>query len=174
MQLNQTLIKFHYTLASTLVLEKFTADNDYSKTEKVADVEYKLDGKYLTVKIPKSALGLTGNDYTINFAWTDNVHDEGDYSQFSGDILDFYTAGDVAPGGRFKYSFISTAENSGEPVETETITHPETAPAETQPTETPAAPAESEPSGGGCQSVVMSLAALLAAAAATVALKKKD
>ena len=158
----------------TLVLERFTAENDYSKTEKVADVEYKLDGKYLTVKIPKSALGLTGNDYTINFAWTDNVHDEGDYSQFSGDILDFYTAGDVAPGGRFKYSFISTAENSGEPVETEPVTHPETAPAETQPAETPAAPAESEPSGGGCQSVVMSLAALLAAAAATVALKKKD
>ena len=51
---------------------------------------------------------------TINFAWTDNVHDEGDYSKFSGDILDFYTSGDVAPGGRFKYSFISTAENSGE------------------------------------------------------------
>ncbi len=98
----------------TLVLEKFTADNDYSKTEKVADVEYKADGRFMTVKIAKSALGLSGNDYTINFAWTDNVHDEGNYDVYSGDIMDFYISGDVAPGGRFKYSFISTEENTGE------------------------------------------------------------
>ncbi len=99
--------------AETLVLEKFTEDNDYSKTEKVADVEYKVDGKTMTVKIAKSALGLSGNDYTINFSWTDNVHDEGNYDAYSGDIMDFYISGDVAPGGRFKYSYISTTENSG-------------------------------------------------------------
>ena len=117
-QNNQGWNTFEYvvnkTAASekTLVLEKFTADNDYSKTEKVADVEYKVDGKYMTVKIPKTALGLSGNDYTVNFAWTDNVHDEGDYDKFSGDILDFYISGDVAPGGRFKFSYVSTNENA--------------------------------------------------------------
>ena len=72
-----------------------------------------MDGRYMTVKIPKSALGLSDNDYTINFTWTDNVHDEGDYSKFSGDIMDFYISGDVAPGGRFKYSYISTTANTG-------------------------------------------------------------
>lgn len=97
----------------TLVLEKFVADNSYD-SEKIADVEYKIDGRYMTVKINKSDLGLSGDDYTINFSWTDNVHDEGDYSKFSGDIMDFYISGDVAPGGRFKYSYISTAENTGE------------------------------------------------------------
>ena len=91
--------------ADTLVLERFTG-NGYN-SERIADVEYNVDGRYMMVKIPKSAFGLEGNDFTINFSWTDNVHDEGDYENYSGDILDFYISGDVAPGGRFKYSYIS-------------------------------------------------------------------
>jgi hypothetical protein len=137
----------------------------------------------MTVKIAKADLGLSGSDYTINFAWTDNVHDEGDYTKFSGDILDFYLSGDVAPGGRFKYSFISTAANSGEP-ETEPVTEPTeepTDPVETpteQPTEAPTeapateAPAETEAPKGGCKSSVMAAAALMTAMAAAVALRK--
>ena len=188
--------------ATTLVLEKFTAENDYAKTEKVADVEYKVDGKYMTVKIAKSDLGLDGYDYTINFAWTDNVHDEGDYSKFSGDIMDFYISGDVAPGGRFKFSYISTSENAGvpvetEPVESETIEEPDTdepvdettdavteAPATTEaPTAevtdaataevTTDAPAtETDAPADGCSSV-MGVASLLVAMAAAVALAKR-
>ncbi len=95
--------------ADTLVLEKFTGDG--YNTEKVADVKYVVDGRYMVVEVPKSVLGLSGNDYTINFAWTDNVHDEGNYDTFSGDIMDFYISGDVAPGARFKYSYISTEDN---------------------------------------------------------------
>ncbi len=91
--------------ANTLVLERFTGNGYDSK--KVADVEYNVDGRYMMVKIPKSAFGLEGDDFTINFSWTDNVHDEGNYDAFSGDIMDFYISGDVAPGGRFKYSYIS-------------------------------------------------------------------
>ena len=87
----------------TLVLERFTG-RGYG-TEKIADVEYCLDGKYLTVKIPKAALGL-GDKFTVNFAWTDNVHDLGDTERFTGEILEFYTSGCVAPCGRFKYSYI--------------------------------------------------------------------
>ena len=118
-QNNQGWNTFEYVLnksaatKDTLVLERFIADNSYD-SEKVADVEYNVDGRYMTVKIKKSDLGLDGDDYTINFSWTDNVHDEGDYTKFSGDIMDFYISGDVAPGGRFKYSYISTSENTGE------------------------------------------------------------
>ena len=122
---------------STSVLERFTGEGYAS--EKVADVEYKVDGRYMTVKIARSDLGLNSDDFTVNFSWTDNVHDaddkgaesEGDtvYSEFSGDILDFYVSGDVAPGGRFKYSFISTVENAGEsvipPVQSGDTTAPE-------------------------------------------------
>jgi hypothetical protein len=165
----------------TLVLEKFSTDGSYD-TVKVADVEYKVDGRYMTVKIAKSDLGLSGNDYTINFAWTDNVHDEGDYQKFSGDIMDFYISGDVAPGGRFKYSYVSTnANTTGEEENTAAV---ETQPAE--PTTTPetkpeaadtAAPdsTPAEPAKSGCKSSVAACAAILAAAAAAVALgKKKD
>ena len=157
---------------NTLVLERFTADNDYSKTEKVADVAYKVDGKYMTVKIPKSDLGLSGDDYTINFAWTDNVHDEGDYDKFSGDILDFYISGDVAPGGRFKYSYISTAANSAAG-ETDESTPAESTPAESTPSETPTEDVTDPPAKKGCKSALgMGTAFTLAAMAAAVALKK--
>ncbi len=157
----------------TLVLEKFTADNDYTKTEKVADVEYKVDGKFMTVKIAKSDLGLSGDDYTINFAWTDNVHDEGDYTKFSGDILDFYISGDVAPGGRFKYSYISTAANSAAG-ETDGTTPSESTPTESTPVETPAeTEPDTQPGKKGCKSTLgMGAACTLTAMAAAVALKK--
>ncbi len=165
--------------ATTAVLEKFTGDG-YA-TEKVADVEYKVDGRTMTVKIAKSDLGLSGDDYTVNFAWTDNVHDEGNYDAYSGDIMDFYISGDVAPGGRFKYSFISTAENSGEAVETETETEapetvPETAPTTAVPVDTtPETPAETDASDdSGCASTVgMSAALLLTLCGAAVALRRK-
>ena len=115
-QNNQGWETFEYVInksaasADTVVLEKFTG-NGYEST-KVADCAYVVDGRYMTVKIAKSDLGLSGNDYTINFSWTDNVHDEGDYEKFSGDIMDFYISGDVAPGARFKYSFVSTQLNA--------------------------------------------------------------
>ena len=108
--------------ATEAVLERFTG-NGY-ETEVVGKVSYTVDGKYMQVAVPKSMLGLSGYDFTINFSGTDNVHDASDkgtqtsdgawvYSTFSGDILDFYTSGDVAPGMRFKYSYQSTAANAG-------------------------------------------------------------
>ena len=151
--------------ADTLVLEKFTATDDYSSTVKIADVEYTLDGRYLTVKIPKSALELddNGNDYTINFAWTDNVHDEGDYENFSGDIMDFYISGDVAPGGRFKYSYISSDENTGElPVINTPVDNGE----DTEPTQSQ--------TKGGCASYVDISVAVAAMVAIVFVFKKKE
>ncbi|MCQ2429511.1 MAG: hypothetical protein MJ192_04170 [Clostridia bacterium] len=123
--------------ATTAVLERFTGTGYAS--EKVADVTYTVNGKYLQIAVPKSALGLSGFDFTINFSWTDNVHDVSDtgdkadgktvYHTFSGDIMDFYTSGDVAPAGRFKFSYISTLENAlGAQAATDTVvTDPETA-----------------------------------------------
>ena len=167
--------------ADTLVLERFTAENDYSKTEKIADVEYKVEGKYMTVKIAKADLGILGDDYTVNFSWTDNVHDEGDYTKFSGDILEFYVSGDVAPGGRFKYSYVSTAENAGKaPQETETAedqTQDTTSEADTTSVTTPDATAGGENTAdsgasSGCGSVLLP-AVVIAMAAALPALCKR-
>lgn len=141
-QSNQGWESFDYVInkspasADTAVLEKFTG-NGYA-SEKVADVKYSVNGKTIQIAVPKSALGLSGYDFTINFSWTDNVHDADDaapngqseyvYSRFSGDIMEFYVSGDVAPGGRFKYSYISTAANAGAEsatgTDTETVTEP--------------------------------------------------
>ena len=150
-------------------------------------------------------LSIEGYDFTINFAWTDNVHDEADagergdtdykYTKFSGDIMDFYISGDVAPAGRFKFSYISTAENAtGETTDTEQPTEQPTEPVETPteapdettteaPDETPTAPSateaptegETEPSKKGCgSSLALGSTVILMAMAAAVALKKKD
>ncbi len=154
----------------TLVLEKFTG-NGYA-SERVADVEYTVDGRYMTVKIAKADLGLSGDDYTINFSWTDNVHDEGDYETYSGDILDFYISGDVAPGGRFKYSYISTRENSGKaPLETEAEAEPVTETDTVADTTAEDTAATTE----GCQSVVaLNTASVLALLGTAILLRKRE
>ena len=185
-QQNQGWETFEYVInksaasKDTVVLEKFSG-NGY-ESSKVADCAYVVDGRYMTVKIAKSDLGLSGNDFTINFSWTDNVHDEGDYEKFSGDILDFYISGDVAPGARFKYSFVSTQLNATgeqptteeittEPVvETETDAATTDAPATEQETEQ-----ETEPEAkGGCKSVAIGTAvfAIVALGALVIAKKK--
>ena len=136
-QANQGWETFDYVINKTspsathAALERFV---DGYESELVGTVEYTVDGRYMQVAVPKSMLGLEGNDFTINFSWTDNVHDWEDqgvtdptdgsviYSEFNGDILDFYTSGDVAPGMRFKYSYVSTDENTNPGSETESAT----------------------------------------------------
>ena len=166
--------------AETVVLEKFTG-NGY-ETTKVADCAYVVDGRYMTVKVAKSDLGLSGNDYTINFSWTDNVHDEGDYTKFSGDIMDFYISGDVAPGARFKYSFVSTQKSATGEVETESETVVETE-TETEAvgsiqesTEQTDSTEETEPvEETGCKSVTASIALIACIALGALVIgKKKD
>ena len=183
-QQNQGWETFEYVInksaagKDTVVLEKFTGEGYAS--QKVADCAYTVDGRYMTVKVAKSDLGLSGNDYTINFSWTDNVHDEGDYDKFSGDIMDFYISGDVAPGARFKYSYVSTQLNAvGEqPTTEETTTEPETetdALPETDPESESEPEQTTEADQSGCKSVT-TFAALAAAIAlgAIVVGKKKD
>ena len=88
------------------------------------------------------------------------------YSTFSGDILDFYTSGDVAPGMRFKYSYVSTEENAGVTVETETLA-PDTESADATTAPEADSEQETEPTfKTGCKSAVYAtVPALLSAAA---------
>ncbi len=196
-QQNQGWETFDYVLNKTsptadkAVLEKFTG-NGY-ETEAVGEVDYTVDGKYMQVKVPKSMLNISGYDFTVNFTWTDNVHDEADagvrgdadykYTQFSGDIMDFYISGDVAPSGRFKYSYISTNENAGVEQETEgegnaPVTEASTSdsvedPETNVPAVTDGESQTQETEAQGCASAVGSCAAfLLTAMAAAVALRK--
>ena len=79
----------------TAILEAFTGNG--FETETVGEVEYCVKGNVLTVKIPRAMLGIGDGGFTVDFKWADNSAD--------GDIMDFYTLGDAAPGGRFKFRY---------------------------------------------------------------------
>ena len=177
-QANQGWETFEYVInksaasADTVVLEKFTG-NGYEST-KVADCSYTVDGRYMTVKVAKSDLGLSGDNYTINFSWTDNVHDEGDYEKFSGDIMDFYVSGDVAPGARFKFSYVSGKSESGEQSSDTETTAPDASAGSTEGTpEGSGEDTEPVEAKKGCKAFAAAGAMLATAAAAAVVLKKK-
>lgn len=72
--------------------------------EKVGEGEFSVKDNVLQFAIDRSTLGLTEEEIKFNFKWSDNMQEE--------DILDFYTNGDVAPGGRFCFAFDSTLEGA--------------------------------------------------------------
>ena len=73
---------------------------DGTMTE-ITKAEYVLSGKSLSVKIPRSALNMTGT-LNFEFKWVDNAE---------GDIINFYVDGNSAPMGRFNYIYTEFAEN---------------------------------------------------------------
>ena len=74
-----------------------TVDPKSFTWEKVADAEIAVNGKTLTLSVPRTALGVLP-PLCFEFKWSDNMQDEGN-------LMDFYVNGDVAPGGRFNYVF---------------------------------------------------------------------
>ena len=60
--------------------------------EDVTDIEVKVTGDTLVVKMPRTAIAQ--DKLNFSFKWSDNA-------QTDGDIMDFYTNGNVAPCGRY-------------------------------------------------------------------------
>ncbi len=69
--------------------------------QKIAPVEYRVQGNELQLAIPRADLGLAagGSRVDFDFKWADNLSSPGD-------VLDFYVSGDVAPEGRFNYRYV--------------------------------------------------------------------
>lgn len=67
--------------------------------EKVGTIKYKMAGAELELAIPKILLGLSGEDFSLNFKWTDDV-------DLNGNPLNWLNQGDCAPNSRFKYRFL--------------------------------------------------------------------
>ena len=65
--------------------------------QEVGVVNYQAKENQLMVAIPRSLLGLTGDSFTLNFHWMDNVTDI--YS-----LEDWFTTGDSAPERRNNYT----------------------------------------------------------------------
>ena len=70
--------------------------------EKVGTGDIAVNGNVLQISVDRSVLTLTEKDVKFNFKWSDNMQED--------DVMDFYTNGDVAPGGRFTFVFDSTSE----------------------------------------------------------------
>lgn len=66
--------------------------------EKCGEATYKVSGKYLELKIPRSILSANNKKLNFEFKWADNL-------QTPGDIMDFYLSGDVAPAGRYNFIY---------------------------------------------------------------------
>lgn len=89
----------------TVTIEKSVGGWDFTKT---GTGNIAVIGNILQLKIPRAALSLDSTDEVkFNFKWSDNM-------QTDGDIMDFYTNGDVAPGGRFTFVFDSTSTDEKE------------------------------------------------------------
>lgn len=83
------------------ILEKWSGKEiEDWKWEIAAEVDYKLSGNEMMIKIPRSVLGVISDVVDIEFKWNDNM-------QVQGDIMDVYTNGDTAPVGRFAYHYIT-------------------------------------------------------------------
>ena len=74
--------------------------------EKVVPIDEFVRGNELQLTIPRAALGLPAGETktAIDFKWADNL-------QKPGDVMDFYLSGDVAPEGRFNYSYEAEVVN---------------------------------------------------------------
>ena len=71
----------------------------------VARADFSVKDNMLEIAVPRAALGLAGTKVPVfNYKWADNTIAD-DATKDSGDILDFYRYGDVAPGGRFAFVF---------------------------------------------------------------------
>lgn len=71
-----------------------------------------VNGKRLQIAVPRATLGLE-KTLDFNFKWADNTRAD-DATDDSGDIMDFYQYGDVAPGGRFTFRFTGATAQTGD------------------------------------------------------------
>ncbi len=80
-----------------VTVEKFK-DNTY-ETEVVGGAYYYIDGQYMSVKLPKSVVGLSGKTDKLIFKWADNA-------DVKGDPMAFMDNGDTAPDNRYGYVYL--------------------------------------------------------------------
>jgi len=80
---------------NTLQIASLTSEYD---KKAVGIAKFTLDGKYMQVEIPLTALGIDGHPNSIYFKVADDVNDPTN-------ILDYYVSGSVMPLGRLSYFY---------------------------------------------------------------------
>ena len=67
--------------------------------QSVGEADVNVYGNAMIIRVPLSALGLSANNYHVEFKVTDNVQN------MIGDPLNLYSTGDAAPIGSLNFSF---------------------------------------------------------------------
>lgn len=75
-------------------IERFTKTGNW---ENIAAVAIQIHENQIELAIPKTALGITGNAFSLEFKWTDNIP--------VGNALLWLDTGDTAPNARFRYRY---------------------------------------------------------------------
>jgi hypothetical protein len=75
-------------------LQRYTKDNKWVVVEPITILHNKSE---MELSIPKSAIGIIGNTFSIDFKWTDNIP--------VGDAMLWLDNGDTAPNARFRYRY---------------------------------------------------------------------
>lgn len=80
---------------TTTTLDQYTQDG---KWKEVQVVSYRIGTHEMEFRIPKKALGISGNSFTLDFKWQDNI-------PLDGNPMHWLDKGDTAPNGRFRYRY---------------------------------------------------------------------
>jgi hypothetical protein len=80
---------------STTTLDHYTEEG---KWKEIQVVSYQVGTNEMELRIPKKALGISGNAFTLDFKWQDNV-------PLDGNPMHWLDKGDTAPNGRFRYRY---------------------------------------------------------------------
>jgi hypothetical protein len=75
-------------------MERFTKTGNW---ENFTSVSIQIHKNEIELAIPKTTLGITGNAFSLDFKWTDNIP--------LGDAMYWLDKGDTAPNARFRYHY---------------------------------------------------------------------
>ena len=78
-------------------IESFGADGKY-EFNSVGEAAINYSGKEMIISVPKNIVNVSGDKFTVDFKFTDNVPEQDD-------IMLFIDKGDVAPNNRFNYRY---------------------------------------------------------------------
>jgi hypothetical protein len=82
--------------ATTTTLQRYDPQATDGPWVRVATLPYRAAGQALELAVPRSALGLSGDDSAFDFKWSDNPAE-------LADAISLCTHGDTAPNRRFNY-----------------------------------------------------------------------
>jgi hypothetical protein len=78
-------------------VERCAKSGEYA-WERIGFAEFSLAENKLAIKVSKDLLGVTEEDFSLAFKWSDNMQEQ--------DVMDFYVNGDCAPRGRMNYVYL--------------------------------------------------------------------